>query len=162
MSVWVSFATHAIDIFIFYLNLWRVCFFTIQTIKYDYLALKIYGSWSKEFKLVDSIAMKKIIKLSEIKSQLNREMDRTTMIHRSNPSTFHGGYANYIFGDLSPMARAGRKWMRVLDGGWRCSTCLMFSWVGILWPLSEMDLRKANGTAYDVILTCLFEEKMYR
>lgn len=98
--------------FLFFILIYEeYVFFTIQTIKYDYLALKIYGSWSKEFKLVDSIAMKKIIKFSEIKSQLNREMDRTTMIHRSNPSTFHG-VMQIIFSAIY------HRWLVLGENGW--------------------------------------------
>lgn len=74
------------------------------------------------------------------------------------------GYANYIFGDLSPrwLVRGENGWGFWTVWRWRWSTCLMFRWVGILWPLSGMSLRKADETAYDVIQTCLYEEKMYR
>lgn len=60
--------------------------------------------------------MQKRIKFSEIKSQLNREMDRWRWYIAPIRLRFMGLCKLYIRRFITAVARAGRKWMGVLDG----------------------------------------------
>lgn len=82
-----------------------------------------------------------------------------TLIHRSNPSTFHGVMQIIYSAIYHRGGSCGEKMDggsgRYRDGDGQLVSCFV--------ELASCDhLRKADETAYDVIQTCLYEEKMYR